>query len=237
MTTALVSSGSKGDVEMEPAPAWAVTTGNKRVGGDLQGLAKQARGGDDKAIKQMVKMLAKLVLANSNQLREVMGTVWNTFELDVAKPVVVKIKEVNAAYFQQTKDNPKHQLGPPFLHTWTALVQTMCTDKEVPQEAKATVLDYWNKKVTKVDRLQLEQEVRYCRLRDNKGDGKSDVKKVRLQFALAHDCFHGEGNKISIHEALNKGLLAMGAIRRVGPPPRGPLEREVMKMLEQWGDD
>jgi len=89
-----------------------------------------------------------------------------------------------------------------------------------------------------VERQQLEQEVRYCRLSDNRGDGKKEVKTARIQLALARDCFHqppgAQPEDLSIHRALEEALIAVGGKKKVGLPPKGPPEREVSRILGTW---
>jgi hypothetical protein len=236
------AAGSQGRVMAAP-PAWAASLRRGREEDDDYGqFAKVAKGAgkggaakDPEIMKQLVKLLSTLVLVNAMQMREVCGTIYNTYELDIKLKLVGEMQTASTNYGELVKDNPKHELGPPFLHTWTAMIMQLCKEK-LPDKAGKVLLAYWNDKVSKVARPLLEEEVRYCRVRVNKGDGKKEASRCRVQFALSHDCFHTETpGDPSLHMALQQALTSLGAIRKIGPAPKGPLEREVSRLLEKIG--
>jgi len=132
---------------MGAAPSWAI--GSKREGEEVDIIAKKAKQGDVGSLRNMVRQLAKLVLQNSNTLREVMGTLWTTYDLKLELEVVKLVKATNKRYFDLTKYQPGHDQGPPFLHTWVSLVQGLGQEEGVPQNAKKVLVAYWNQKYAK----------------------------------------------------------------------------------------
>lgn len=200
----------------------------------------------------MVVLLTKLVLINSTQIRELFGTVYSTYEVDGASGLAMAMKEAGNRYYEEVNDNPGHTLGLPFLHVWLALVQLLCMN--VPQEMSVVggmaLRGYWNQRVTKVPRESLEEEVRYCRLKANgvpkskkkeQGGGEASQSaqamvsggKARVQYALSHRALHPmEGEGASLQDALEEAIRLLGGRRLVGAPPKGPLEREVARLVE-----
>ena len=231
---------------MAAPPPWSAGTQRRRSRdeeddddemGGLRKLAKsRGKGGKkdkEELIEDMVKLLGKLILTNSMQIREVCGVVYNTYELDLKLDIMTAMKEANKKYHENTKDNPTHELGPPYLHTWTALIKTLAEETKLQQASRKAMVHYWNSKVTKVPPMQLADEVKYCRIRENKGDGKKAATKGRLQFALSHDSQHTDMDGKTLAMALDEALLTLGATRKVGTAPRGPLEREISKLLDK----
>lgn len=159
------------------------------------------------------------------------------------------MKEAGSRYYEEVKDNPGHSLGPPFLHVWLALIQHLCM--HMPQDMSAGVAaalrGFWDDRVTKVPRESLEKEVRYCRLKingapkaKNNGDGASQssqsravVGKARVQYVLSHKAPHpAAGEGASLQGALEESVRLLGGRRLVDAPPKGPLEREVARLVE-----
>eukprot|EP00959_Pyramimonas_sp_CCMP1952_P290948 6086106-Pyramimonas_sp.AAC.1 len=91
---------------------------------------------------------------------------------------------------------------------------------------------FWTTRVqTAKSVLELAEVVLHCKVKPvKKKGGASD--KVKISFAIRNT--HTE-----LEEAIIKGLKLMGGQTKVGPAPRGPLERlaqELLKEVEGDGD-
>ena len=139
-----------------------------------------------------------------------------------------------AAYDAESKDMKKRAdegeaidfkaRGPPYLRVWLAMLKAGA--KEYPAVQK-DIEAYWRDVVLAGDALSLGTHVRYCRLRVNKK--KIEGKELQAHVIIAIDSDTGPG-KVMV-EVVDKLMMAMNGKRTVGPPPRGPLERDAARLL------
>jgi hypothetical protein len=242
------------DNSMEPAAAWmlegtqrsaeeiakhTLDEANKRFKGRGGGRgAGPSQGGGsgsskkDDLLMQLVKVLASLAIANSRDLRELTGTVFHCFLFDVGHLLVVELQKTGKEYFEKVKDNKMdHKEGPPFLHMWVTLVRVMCQHPDLPKEAKAVLMKYWNTFVTKKPRAELESEVRHCRCRLT-----HNKQQAKITFAVSQSSIgmFTDPAKPTLEQAIVATLEAMKGLKKVGPPPAAHLEREAIKLLERF---
>ena len=225
-------------MELEGAATWMLG-GAKRKGDEpaealVAGARKSAKGGgasskDDDIAKQLIKSLTLLALQNAQLLREVTGAVFHTVLIKVDSPVAIKLKEVGADYHTKATEKPKdHGMGPPFLHVWVALIQILA-QADIKQIDKEVLVGYWNNRATKVEREQLEAEIRHCR---QKLTYKKD--KAKISFALSMGSLNFSVKGRSLEEAVLGALSSLGATKAIGPPPAGALEREARALLAKF---
>ena len=89
----------------------------------------------------------------------------------------------------------------------------------------AVLRQYWESSVLKSAPVQLVSHVRYCRAKPcRKVEGKEGW--TRIVFCLDPITFPLEG-------ALEAALRLQKGVRKFGPAPRGPLEREAARLLTQ----
>lgn len=189
----------------------------------------------------MVEVLAKLVLQNSQELRDITGVEFHTFirKSDGSNPVEVALSEAGAAYDQQAKEwkderdraraekgQEPQQLGPPHLHAWARLVKELAEDKHrsiIPGESRDMLIQYWNQRVTKATQVEdLDSDVKLLRIKKLKaGNRKGDWK---LQLCIKEP---------NLESHLLKVLKVTGWERKVGPAPRSALEREAQRLLDK----
>ncbi|CAK0859431.1 unnamed protein product [Prorocentrum cordatum] len=114
-------------------------------------------------------------------------------------------------------------LGPPFVHVWAALVHGMGTDPKCPPRAREIFEQCWQEKICARELQQVAEEIRACRVRPTrKGEGKPDKVRVTLSVDRGHD---------GLERAVIQYMQAVGAVRKIGPAPRGALERDAAKFL------
>jgi hypothetical protein len=176
-------------------------------------------------LKDLVKVLAGLAIANARDLREITGALFHCFLLPNDSVIAVEMQKTGKEYHDKVKDNKKsHVEGPPFLHMWITVIKVLAaaTAGKLQKEIKDEMVGYWNEMVKK-KREDLEMEVRHCRIRATHGK-----KEMKLSFAVST---HNVTTKFE--QSLRMVLTAYDGIKKIGPPPAGHLEREAVKLLEK----
>ena len=198
----------------------------------------KAKGKNDRdLLEALVGVLGRLVLINSADIRELCGACYYTFlvpeECGLAKAMMEAGEEYNSkvkAMKEQKNEKGDEDntdlasLGPPFLHVWAALVEHLAKEGSNSAHDREIFIKYWNERVTKLELDDLGNDVRLCRIRRPQRQGKD--KRARLQFAL-------DTRVAGIEDSLVRAVKAQGGVRKVGPAPRGNLEREAKRLLEK----
>ncbi|CAK0907383.1 unnamed protein product [Prorocentrum cordatum] len=115
-------------------------------------------------------------------------------------------------------------LGPPFVHVWTALIKAVGMDLQTGADVKTMFEKYWREVVLRVQVIELLGQVRRCRVRTTRKQ-ESKGEKLRLTFGVDH-------RRCDQEAPLIKYFNKAGRLK-YGPDPRGSLERDAAKMLEQ----
>jgi hypothetical protein len=217
-------------------PAWALSLASKgkrkgeeeEEGKGSQGAqaVKQARGrahggslGD--VHKELVKILTKLCLTNATEIRDISGVIYITYLVKKESSICEAMKEAGVKYDTAVQGNPTHNLGPPFLHVWIAMIKAMIQMKGMEEAHKELLTNYWNGTITKKGMEELVAEVKYCRLKRTQ---KPEIMKVQYSLTIAAE-YQGMGKAIAAAWKLEKGEV------KIGPAPRGILEREARRLL------
>lgn len=207
---------------METAsPAWMQPKRPAGNGGAEEGPAavrrKLAEAGTDK--DKLLKLFAKLILNNSQTIREITGMVWKTFLVKADGALVVALEKAGKQYAEWVvAEGRAHGRGPPYLHVWAALVSFLRMSDLTPGTAKSVLQQYWEERVMKIGPTELSDDVRHCRLRKT-------FKKTHKKFQLAV-------TRVELEAAVQAAVGAHGGERKAGPPPRSELERAVQRWLE-----
>jgi hypothetical protein len=220
-------------------PAWALSLVSKgkrlRKGEEeedkgSQGAAgsavKQARartggGSIGEVHKELVKILTKLCLTNATEIRDISGVIYITYLVKKESSIVEAMKEAGVKYDGAVQGNPTHNLGPPFLHVWIAMIKSMIQLKDMEEAQKELLLKYWNGTIMKKGMEELISEVKYCRLKRTQ---KPEIMKVQYSLTIEAE-FAGMGKAIAAAWKIEK------AEPKIGPAPRGILEREARRLL------
>ena len=203
-----------------------------------QAAAKAARKGGD-VLEELVEIQAKLVLVNAREVASLCGTKYVTYLLPPDSSIAAAGLEANKAYdakVQKLKADKEQDdtvdtgsLGPPHLHVWTAVVLALAqTEQSV--ERRTDYKRYWDEVIMQLPVLQLGEHIRYFRIRAPKGKEKEAKKKkpmVKLVYA-----FNVEGSPFTNLMPIFKASVdAPKGDRKVGPAPRGSLERDAQRLL------
>ena len=189
--------------------------------GETGGVAEG--GSEREVLRRLVDVLATLSLVNAAELR------------DLTENVAEAMAEAGRLYHDSAgaiKNKPEaeradaqEQLGPLFVYVWVAFLRSLASTKELGAEHVAVLRQYWENSVLKSAPVQLVSHVRYCRAKPcRKVEGKEGW--TRIVFCLDPITFPLEG-------ALEAALRLQKGVRKFGPAPRGPLEREAARLLTQ----
>ena len=195
-----------------------------------------AEGGSEREVlRRLVDVLTTLSLVNAAELRDLTSTVFKTYLVPSSENVAEAMAEAGRLYHDSAgaiKNKPEaeradaqEQLGPPFVYVWVAFLRSLASTKELGAEHVAVLRQYWENSVLKSAPVQLVSHVRYCRAKPcRKVEGKEGW--TRIVFCLDPITFPLEG-------ALEAALRLQKGVRKFGPAPRGPLEREAARLLTQ----
>jgi hypothetical protein len=202
----------------------AVDEAKRRLRGSGSGGSRDRdRGEALDLLKELVKVLATLSIANARDMRELTGSLFHCFIFPADHPLVKTMVQTGKDYHEKVKDHRKdHNEGPPFLHVWVAVIRFMAEDSMQKLNAtdKNELVKYWNEAV-KRPRESLEMEIRHCRAKPT-----HDKKSYKVSFAVA-------ATGSDFERAMVQGMTALGGVKKLGPPPAGHLEREAQRLLER----
>ena len=195
-----------------------------------------AEGGSDREVlRRLVEVLATLSLVNAAELRDLTSIVFKTYLVPSSENVAEAMAEAGRLYHDSAgaikskseaeQADARDQFGPPFVHVWVAFLRSLAATKELETEHVEVLRQYWESNVVKSAPVQLAAHVRHCRAKPcRKVEGKEGW--TRIVFCLDPVTFPLEG-------ALEAALRLQKGVRKHGPAPRGPLERETAKLLTQ----
>ena len=126
---------------------------------------------------------------------------------------------------------------PPYVMVWAPLIEAR-QEIEVDKVHKDYLRCYWNDRVAVVkDPAALVTDVKMCRVKELKTK-KGNKALYRFQLVLGEEWDHEEmeaGNS-NVDKTMRAVLAIMGkekGVRKEGPAPRGPLEREAARLLDR----
>ena len=87
-----------------------------------------------------------------------------TVELEFALPEVSRMKKANLDYSNKAKQNKKHKLGEPYVHTFGALVVSLC-QRDLGRQPQAQLLQTAKTEIAKAEtgRKWIQVHVNKCR--------------------------------------------------------------------------
>eukprot|EP00929_Paragymnodinium_shiwhaense_P026429 TRINITY_DN15733_c0_g1_i1.p3 TRINITY_DN15733_c0_g1~~TRINITY_DN15733_c0_g1_i1.p3 ORF type:complete len:261 (-),score=57.83 TRINITY_DN15733_c0_g1_i1:123-905(-) len=175
-----------------------------------------------------------LLLIHSSAISELKSCVVDTFIIDSNSRVVKQIKVALNEYTKKCKEGGKgHNLGPPTPYAWDALISSLCESGEgaLTPDNRAALLTH-NQDLSKVDISHLMDSIRVCKV-----SKMFDKGKKRLELAYICDFVAKDPEEVTpplacIRGEVTKALVALGAVKRVGPAPKGYLERKLQETLD-----
>ena len=111
-----------------------------------------------------------------------------------------------------------------------SFIQFLAASTEVKEKfgaEHAIIVEYWNTVVTKKPMEELVDQIKVCRAKKTKPKGKGK-EQIKIQLAMAGN----HNGAVKLEEAIKIVMAGLGgATRKVGPAPRGVLEREASRLL------
>ena len=213
-------------------PSWGKRKPEEAPQGQGRRAARQAvaAGRSERDVtRRLVDVLATL------SLRELTATVFKKYLFPGLESVSEAMEEAGRIYHEsagaiKSKPEPERadaqeQLGPAFVHVWVALPRSLAATRELAPEHVAVLKSYRESNVVKSAPVKLAAHVRHCRAKPcKKIEGKEGW--TRIVFCLDPVTLPLEG-------ALEAALQLQKGVRKFGPVPRGPLEREASRLLTQ----
>ena len=230
-------------------PAWAATarkraltqvdsaeSSRRRLEEEVASEASAGGGSKEEIMQRLVKILTRLSLSNAHMLREVCAVTFYTFLLDAKSGIAVAATEAGKEYHERAQEIGKlngperakavEEQGPPYVHVWARVVQAAAATEGLGANQLQAMRTYWETTVVQATTAQqLGEQVRHCKCRPTrKKEGKPNL--VRLVFAI-------DAQFPDLEKALIAAVVKQGGIRKMGPAPKGPLEREAEKLLKR----
>jgi len=189
---------------------------------------------DSRNLQEIVKVLLLLSLQSSQLIRELTGTVWNTFLMEEDSPQTKAFLAAGKHYSEQVKGTKgEHNLGPPYLHVWKDLVGSLKKDSRVQELGKTLLQEYGGSHLLQKSLEEVAASVKYCRLKKAYPQ-KDKPKTYKLHLAVARIELRTETGSVELLESVViRALLACGAKRKLGSPPAGQLERPAQQLLDK----
>jgi len=234
------------DSQMLQAPAW--TPGKRPAEGEVTEEPKKAKAKEeeDNLVKQlngkdlitMVTIMAKLLLQNSQTIRDIAGVVWYTFILSANTDFVKRIQEMGVKYAETVKGlGGGHTMGAPHVHKWLTAVEQLLVHDKIKEDKKLhkQVEVYHQEFLAKKKMEEVSASVRFFKVKAIfKGKGKQE-NEVKIHIALEDHLLKTEefeeGEQVG--KIFVKAFLAIGMVQKLGPGPPGQMERLVQQWIEK----
>ncbi|CAK0880863.1 unnamed protein product [Prorocentrum cordatum] len=222
---------------MDGAPAWmakVTKSADDRVDKKSKVVAAaRSKGGD--ILRQLVAILVKLSLANSAELRDVCGVVYITFLIKSDQPSMKAARDAGQSYHAEVQRRKQASedlstLGPPYVQVWSALIQAIGKDSTCSDEVRKSIETYWKDVLVPMPLERVGEHVRHCRVRKTR-KVESEDERMRLTFAV-----DGEFKPLERTLVAYFSSASVAGERKLGPAPRGALEREASRLLEKLGE-
>ena len=215
----------------------------KRKGAKVAETAREvAAVGGRGSLERLVALLGQLVLINTRELSDLTGTVYHTFMVPEGSALVKDGLAAGKAYNAQIEklrqekkeddDVDLAQLGPPYLVIFVAVVVGMLRRaRAAAVEEPIAVLERAMVRINSTPQVDLVREIRYFRFKPARGV-QSKKMSGRVKFAFYFDVARSTLAK-EVEALLIDELSKVNSMRMAGAAPRGQLERDAQKLLDQ----
>ena len=218
------------------APSWA---GKRALGAksDQIDSKKQhkgsSKGKDPDRVEQIAVTTAKLALIVAKDVQDLQATVYEAWEMDANKPLADCALQAGQQYNADAIElKEKHAidsqvdtaaLGPPHLVIAAATIKGLAA--LVTPEEKQVLEEFWKEVVCVEDSEKLGSCITHFQAKKNKAPNKKE--KVRLIFSFD---LHERNMKL-IRDIVIAEIKKEGGQRKLGSAPRGPLQRELNRLV------
>jgi hypothetical protein len=196
-----------------------------------------------KDVAKISKVMLKLMLACSQQLRDIAGCMFYT--LIVPQTLADKLKAMQTAgkkYSAQVAEmGPKHKLGPPHIHKFLAMIEAMTipTQNIFNQNSSelADLRSFHDKILVPSDLEQISALVTYLKVKTTYAGRQMDGPRsgeIRISFCLRHKKILSSTNTdVLADKVVLNALEHAGGKICAGAAPPGELERMAQSLLQK----
>lgn len=196
--------------------AWANAAQSANPRPAKRGRGAASSGGAD--VEKLLVLVAKLGLKNAQDMRAVQATVFKTVMLDRDSSVAELALEAIKVYMERAK--AQAQEYPPSTAVWEAVTRAAAAVPALEQAHKDTIAQH---RAQVTDPAMLASTVTHCRTAK-----AFDKKKVKLHMAV-----HASVEPVMC--AVIRACQLTGGRLLYGQAPKGGLERDIQKMMDQLG--
>ncbi|CAE8639695.1 unnamed protein product [Polarella glacialis] len=177
---------------------------------------KRARATTADSMATTIRNLVRLALSNAAQVRLLKAAAIRTLLFPADNPTFMAAKQAGARYNEMAQQRGgQTSLPPPHLAVFTAILQAVAADSQVPPQIAAAATTML------ANTAQLPHLIFVC-----KTSKCFDKNKGRLEVALHPQC-------AEFLEGCTRTWVQQGAREMSGPAPRGPLERILADTLTE----
>ena len=168
-------------------------------------------------------------------MRALMGTVWTTYLIPASHPWADAMLEAGTTYDVEVKEKgPKHGLGAPHVHKWMAWIDLVTEDglAGAVEGAVEAFKDHKAKFMDAVDASHDRMATVCLHLRCKRAFKREDdmEEMAIVSFAISAEAkFRGRTLQHFMTACFD---VVPNGVRKVGPPPRGELERACSRWIQ-----
>ena len=222
----------------EPEAALSIDEPSKKRGKEQEHEDKMVKQLNGKDLTTMVTIMAKLLLQNTQTIRDISGVVWFTFIHLASSDFVKRTQEAGVKYAETVKGlGGTHTMGPPHVHKWLAAVEATINHKQIIEKEllHKQIVQYHSNSLAGATIDQVAASVKFFKVKPIfKGKDKKE-NEVRIHLALANHKLKTEEFEEGedVDAVFVKAFLAIGMQQKLGPGPPGQMERLVQQWLEK----
>ena len=201
--------------------------------GTWRHICRSVGDADIDQLSRHVRVVAKLCLKNSLEIRELQAATLATYvvpkenelvqaTVDATKAYADSVAEANKITAERERQSKLGQVGAAHAHHWAAVVRVAAASNSLTEEERAQVAAH----ISALSTPEQVTEIIYV----SKSKKAYDKRQIKMHFAVAESANH-------ILALIGKVLMPTGAKRKKGKPPRAGLEREVQEFLPEVFDD
>jgi hypothetical protein len=172
----------------------------------------------DKDTESIMKLMAKMQLQQAQMLREHQGVLFDVVFMDTDSEVVLAMQEKGASYSEQTKGVKGHNMGPPHLHVFDAMIQALLKKKDSIGLANYSELKKFSDFCEGATQDDILRQVKQCRVAKC-----FENTKKKIYMAI-----EGTGVRTHVLDALRQ----LGGVQKHGRAPPGAMEIALQEFLD-----
>ena len=169
--------------------------------------------------QKLLVLVAKLGLKNAQDMRSVQATLFKTIMLPKDSPLAIEAQNAIRTYGEEAKN--KAQEWPPAIYVWEAITRAALTVEGLEPAHTGNISQH---RASATNPAELAQAVPHARTAK-----AFDKAKLKLHLAV-HTSLEPVLTSVIRAAQLSGGKLMNGTA------PRGGLERDVQRLLEQLGE-